>query len=508
MIENGTLILGPPGCGKTHYLLEEVESLLAQGVSPSSIVFVSFTRKSIQEAVERMCTKFNLQPKDFPYARTLHSLAYSALGLQTTDVMGQEDYATVGRTIGMVINTKGVNPDDGQLIPAYDGNGSAYLPLLDRSRYRKVSLEKEFNDTADYDLSFSMLLKMKEALDLYKQANHKFDFVDMIDQYIQMNIPPRSRMLIVDEAQDLTPLQWDMVRVIAAASDEVLIAGDDDQAIYKFAGSEVQDFINSAPNRMVLSQSYRLPKKVWSLSQQLAKRISNRIDKEFLPREDEGSVEWHLSLDTVPLNNGESWTVMTRVNRFLYDIAQRLEEEGYVYSIKGRSSINQEVAAAILAWRRLQAGKELYLRQVLDLYKMLPKVGPAAAVRRGATKLLDAADPEKTYSYEALRGSYGLLADIEDDALDVIRMGDDERVYIAAAERRGVDISQPPLIKLSTFHTMKGGEDTNCLVYLGSTKACVDNDLDDELRVLYVAVTRTKQNLYILDTDKKYRIDL
>lgn len=509
MIDNATLILGPPGCGKTHYLLEEVEGALERGVRPHEIVFVSFTRKSVGEAVERACARFQLSPKDFPYFRTLHSLSYHALGLQKTDVMTGEDYAIVGRSCGLILNgNKGINPDDGQIIPAYEGTGALYLQLLDRSRYRKVSLDREFNDASNWDLSYPMLVKVSESLSLYKQANTKFDFVDMIDHYTRHGQPPASKLLIIDEAQDLTPLQWDMAEVLASTSEEVLIAGDDDQSIYGFSGTNVKDFINSAPNRMVLSQSYRLPRKVWDLSRQVAARINGRIDKEFLPREEEGDVQWHMSLDTIPFDNGESWTIMTRVNRFMYDFAKRLEEEGYVYSIKGKSSINQDVAAALLHWRALQGGKGLWLREVVELYKMLPKTGPAAALRRGATKLLEAADPEARITYQELRSKYGLIAPLEDDGLDVIRMGDDERVYIAAAERRGVDILSDPKIKLGTFHSMKGGEDDNCVVYLGTTKACADNDPDEELRALYVAITRAKQTLHLLDTDKKYRIEI
>jgi len=53
---------------------------------------------------------------------------------------------------------------------------------------------------------------------------------------------------------------------------------------------------------------------------------------------------------------------------------------------------------------------------------------------------------------------------------------------------------------------MKGGEDDNCVVYLASTKACVESDYpDDEHRAFYVAVTRARHNLYILQSNNNYR---
>ena len=56
---------------------------------------------------------------------------------------------------------------------------------------------------------------------------------------------------------------------------------------------------------------------------------------------------------------------------------------------------------------------------------------------------------------------------------------------------------------------MKGGEDDNVAVYLGSTKACVEGKHpEDEDRIFYVAVTRAKQNLYLIESDKKYRYEI
>jgi DNA replication protein DnaC len=87
-IPNSRLILGPPGCGKTHTLIEIVREALAKGVHPSRIAFVSFTTKAVREALDRACAEFNLEPKQLPHFRTLHATGYHALGLQRTDVHG------------------------------------------------------------------------------------------------------------------------------------------------------------------------------------------------------------------------------------------------------------------------------------------------------------------------------------------------------------------------------------------------------------------------------------
>ena len=79
----------------------------------------------------------------------------------------------------------------------------------------------------------------------------RLDFTDMVKKFIDDagNLP--IKVLMVDEAQDLTPLQWDMVVKIAKNVWRVYIAGDDDQAIYEWNGAEVEYF-QSFPGRNII----------------------------------------------------------------------------------------------------------------------------------------------------------------------------------------------------------------------------------------------------------------
>lgn len=509
-IPNSEIIFGPPGCGKTYTLMEEVESAMAQGTPPDRIGYVSFTRKAIAEAVNRACAKFQLDRKQLPWFRTLHSWAFHGLGLTTTDMMGPEDWTSLSRMVGLKFRgTSAINPDDGLVMPAMLDDGDIYIQMENRARYRMVSIEREYNDVGNHALHFDQLRKVKQKLDHYKATNNKFDFADQIEKYVQMGEPPRLDLFIVDEAQDLTPLQWEMVFEISRNAKRVLIAGDDDQAIHRWTGVDVHRFLDASDNYRVLSQSYRMPKSVHNLSQEVVKRIQNgRREKDFNPTDEEGQVQWALNAHELELEQG-SWTLMARTNSFVRKWGQELREEGLLYSIKGVSSINQKAAQAAVTWRRLQAGEGVEMGSIRGLYDFVPKQGDHAVVRRGSAGLLDAAPPDSFLRYDQLVQEFGLIAPIERDALDIARFGSDEKRYIRAIERRGEDITAEPRVKLSTFHGMKGGEDDNCAVFLASTHACVNTKHpDDEHRAMYVGLTRTKQRLVLVDTDYKYRYEL
>ena len=93
------------------------------------------------------------------------------------------------------------------------------------------------------DIERNTLYLLSEELKKYKREKGLKDFTDLLEEFIQKESHNKFKVLFIDEAQDLSLLQWDMVRKIWDSAEKTYIAGDDDQAIFKWAGADVDHFI-------------------------------------------------------------------------------------------------------------------------------------------------------------------------------------------------------------------------------------------------------------------------
>jgi len=233
-------------------------------------------------------------------------------------------------------------------------------------------------------------------------------------------------------------------------------------------------------------------------------RIKTRIPKVYRPMDKDGKVQFETGRDSLDLTHG-SWMLMARANYMALDWGEQLREDGYLFSINGQRSIRQNLTDPLTTWRELAGGGEVYLDEIRKLYDQLD----GRALLRGAKKLLDAGDTNKAYNIDDLQRSFGLQAGDSADPLRVVKMNDRERTYIRALERRGEDVTQEPRIKVGTIHSNKGGEDDNVAVDLGSTRAAAQSlHPDDEHRVFYVGFTRAKNNLHVIQSDKRSRYEI
>lgn len=149
----------------------------------------------------------------------------------------------------------------------------------------------------------------------------------MLEQFVKNNTTISFDVLFIDEAQDLSPLQWQMVRTLWSKAEKTYIAGDDDQAIFKWAGADVDHFIalrEEVDFIDTLDQSYRIPGgPIHELSQNIINRVDNRYEKPYMPRQEQGDLTHYSDVTQVDMSQGE-WLVLSSANHFLDSIKRIL----------------------------------------------------------------------------------------------------------------------------------------------------------------------------------------
>jgi len=308
---------------------------------------------------------------------------------------------------------------------------------------------------------------------------------------------PKYDVVFIDEAQDLSPIQWKMFDVLKKNSKHVILAGDDDQAIYGWAGADVKRFQQELAKEIVLPQSYRVPRLIQHIANNILSRIPDerRIKKEWKARDEDGFVQPVTSIEDVPLHKGK-WLVLARYNDKLIKLKPFLRDMGIYFEYKNRKSYKTILYDAIQNYTRWTKGSLLSISECKDLFEYFGKEFPGKEER-----LYDL----KEFGYSPTQQWFEVFETELEDSL-----------YIRDMLQAGEKLSKEARVKLSTIHAAKGGEADNVLLILDNTKTIREaiekssDKEDEENRIWYVGVTRTKQNLYIMAAkkeDKGYDIE-
>ena len=332
----------------------------------------------------------------------------------------------------------------------------------------------------------------------------------MTDMIVDFNkkhydLMPNFDVVIVDEAQDLSWLQWKMVERVLTKAKRVYIAGDDGQAIYRWAGARPEFLMNLDGKRTILNKSYRLSESIHAKANKLIKRVKDRVDKEWTARDEKGQVNIHPVEQLQKMKQGQ-WLVLARDGYRLDKLEEELKIYGYFYERGDRTSINKLVHQAILAWEDVRKGEKLDLKRVKSFYSYV-KINTGVDKKfKGMANV----DKDKMFTFDMLRDSYGLKLDKElpwFKALENIEPN--KKTYVRMCLRRKENIRRAPRIKLSTIHGSKGGEADNVMLLTDLTrKADVSywSQRDEERRVFYVGMTRARNTLNIVrsQTDREF----
>ena len=513
------VVIGPPGTGKTTFILNKIEEYIQQEVKIDEIAFFSFSNKAVDEAKQRAADRFKIPANQLENFSTLHSFALRQMSLTREYIMSKNDWRNISNVLRININ---VSNDDDSFFNSYD---EKYIHLIEKAKRRDISLDDAWamfaQDIVKHKLDY-IAKGLQEYKDygyenftdgvtgfMVKDVGPKKDFTDLIADYVKSDRVKQFKVVFFDEAQDMSTIQWKMAEKIWKAAETSYIAMDPNQAIYTWADADVSKALEvkeDAKELIVLDESKRVPRKVWEVVNRVEEQINNSEDIEWRPAQRDGQVEFIRNIYHLDMSQG-SWLIMARTRSIREDLEEMLVKKNVFFRVKMRDnkyrySIKSQERNAILTWKDLTIYKNsVSLKMIENMYKVLGK----DFVTRGYKKIVSEqrkALPDKKVSFDELKNDYGLVADINQSWVEVMTtLNTETRAYLENLESRGEDIGKEPRITLSTIHQQKGGEAENVIVSLDIGKMAYDDykkNPVNEHRLFYVAFSRAKENLYIM----------
>lgn len=515
--KNTTIIIGNPGCGKTTKLISHLSEAVNNGTPLNRIAYCSFSVAAIEEALDRaiksltkedsVLKKQDINDISLKYFKTLHAMAFHLLDLSVDNLLTDDQLQEFSKIINYPISysTKRVG------LPQRALPGDKLMHIINVSNLNNLSIRDYCVQNKVHEFPIRLVEDIAERYSDFKMINSLYDYTDMLimAKTADLNIPDLD-YLFIDEAQDLSTLQWMLVDRLAEKANKIIIAGDDKQSINEFAGADVDTFLSIQGKVEVLEQSYRIPRKVFRAANTVMKHmIKYRPEGSYWnPRNEEGELKRIQSLPVYELLRGD-WLILSRTGYQLEKIREKLinasEEGAILFTVNGAPPIDLDIF------------------RVVNLFKLAESCGPSmleyvcfneedtADIRACKVeyiklfkKYISCDENSRLQPWEITEAfKRKLTSNNWIEAVD--KLTPQMKRYIRGLYPRyvdkGEDLFKDAKIRLMTIHASKGREADNVIVMLDvprSVKETIQRgDSDVEVKTLYVAMTRARKKLYL-----------
>ena len=561
-------ILGGPGCGKTTKLLEILSNYFKGGLQPDQTLMIGFARATVENLRDRAVEKKLLTEKQAESIKTIHKFCLDSIGKHnilnsSAKTEFKKKFSSDPDKWFMLNDPKYDKKDDEPAMwsEQEDKKLAIYYDIVNKAhhfygseycsfyRYGKFKDEldkvktyfKESNIDAYKNVHTAQLIYFYNHLAKFKNDNGFVDFDDMLLKALKPTIEfPSYKVVLVDEVQDLSRLEWQVISKIRRKTEEIYLVGDDDQAIYGWKGSDVSIFQKwrcKKHNITKLEKTYRLPGKIYDLALKIRDEIGNRMGNEFKcekrDNNDEGSINDISDVeeleDTIKVDSDVIFCARAKVLCRPY--ADFLKRKGFIFlekhnDNKGKgfqSSFPEKIQKIINDWKILKEGG--YIAGI-NYFEMVNFIRPEFIKNKKKTALsnkdttMQELLSDELFTYEELTDKFYLNADKSKEWHEIFYF--DTKRIVSSSKPKALfndradfndylyrcwkqNESLKTKIILSTIHGVKGREADIVVVNvdwgfsLNAYERGNKKVEDEEVRVCYVAVTRTKNDLFLLD---------
>ena len=583
------LLLAGAGTGKTRTLIYRVAHLIESGVSPESILLLTFTNKAANEMKER--AEKMLKEKCGITACTYHSFCVKMLRFYGKMAGISPDFTIIS------------GPDEADIIDIVKSelnfqklknipSASVFASMLSTCVNKRLTLEELLKEQKYWRFRQNerKLLLLREETKKYKEEHNLFNYDDILLKFDQMltdysNIARRIedtyRYIMVDEYQDTNTLQDSIIRKIRTKNTNLMVVGDDMQSIYKFRGADVQNIL-SFPKRytdckvIYLTENYRSSQEILNLANHVMtnategyqKNLRAQFSSQELPKVygvNDTKTEAEFVLNRIKAKHAEGIPyndicVLYRNSFQSYELEVLLNKAGLDFEkYGGIRFLDRAHIKDVLAFLRIYTNPsdELAWFRILQLHIGIGKVYARNISRKcleyGPEYLIDDCHKRKKYGVhirklydeiqswegkeflEILKSSCAYyvktlentirnkkvdsesdreesLQDLERNKEDIAILQEMAKDYDSALDfldattldaTKSKENEEDKLV-LSTIHSVKGLEyDTVILLdcideILPSARYIGSPEDNEDVRCMYVAVTRAKNTLYMM----------
>ncbi|NII40519.1 DNA helicase-2/ATP-dependent DNA helicase PcrA [Curtobacterium flaccumfaciens] len=506
-------VLAGAGTGKTRAITHRIAYGVATGTySPNHVLALTFTTRAAGELRSRL----RALGAGAVQARTFHAAAMSQLGYFWPDTVGGHAPGLVeskGRVIAHAADTIGLRVDTPTLRDLAGEVEWRKVQRLTYDEYEAAASER----TMPRDTSPSRVVDLMRAYERLKDDRRQMDFEDVLlatlgmvesEPRVASYVRQQYRFFVVDEYQDVSPVQHDLLRAWLGGRDDLCVVGDASQTIYSFTGASSRyllGFGSEFPRASVvrLERNYRSTREVVHAANTLmrgqpgaldlvAQESSPGPDPVVLPCVHDGDEAATIARRIAELVTGGAaygdCAVLFRVGAQSAAIESALARNGIPYRVQGgkRFFDRPEVKLAVHHMR----GEAV--RQTDD--ELLRRVELVLQIS-GWTRTAPEGTGAVREQWEALQAIMQLAESAPADTT--------MQQFTADLVDRAATHHEPELdaVTLATLHSSKGLEWPHVVLagvaegLLPISYATTDDGIDEERRLFYVGITRARRSL-------------
>jgi len=532
------IVLGSAGSGKTFSLISKIEHEVNMGTPLDRICFCTFSKAAAEEARDRLMLKFNCVKEDLHLCGTIHSICYRKYCADKKVIKEKQkkiffktqhlDYEIIRTDEDLVTNESNKSIPGNLILNFYDKFRMGACKNMSKIKSEKelVDVYTKLNITSiEYHDLFSNTFNIYNILveyEKYLKENDLIDFAGMLLLAYDNNFTVDADVLVIDEFQDLSPIQFFIYRLWAKNKKEVYISGDPNQTIYIFNLANADFLLDEIKNldykngdkKIILPKTYRMASKINThCSDYINKhmRKDKRVHTNIIPNKIGGEIieeeiEGNLNRIGEFINPEKTTFILTRTNYYKKKIIEDfLIPNGIPYGeIRGKSIWSEKAIDIFNMTLRLVEKKPLNEDEAGLLFESVPfKLG---LMKRGSKVGFKKAKKKREYEFaDLIAGGFNsnLFKYLNYEKIyDILDISEPVKMAFKSAKKEEVD--RDIKLKISTIHGSKGQEADTVIIFKDISKRIAEeasksiDDFESEIRVFYVGQSRASEKLVIL----------